>query len=101
MLTIVRKSLSEIALHVAPKITLCNMAFCHVCNYIFQAKAMVRFSYIGINRRCSHGSLLVFNQEGNLLKKTFILGVAKKVPSIEIRSFVVNLRSYTFGNIFV
>ena len=24
----------------------------------------------------------------------------KKVPSIEIRSFVVNLRSYTFGNLF-
>ena len=27
------------------------------------------FSYIEINRRCSHGSLSVFNQEGSLLKK--------------------------------
>ncbi len=26
-------------------------------------------------------------------------GVPKKVPSIEIKPFVVNLRSYTFGNL--
>ncbi len=30
-----------------------------------------------------------------------IQDVPKKVPSIEIRPFVVNLHSYTFGNLFV